>query len=598
VASTRGSLTFPASRNLLTSPGVPAWYGHHPGKEIRAADFVLCNEDVMTANRSGKDFLEYPLLNKGTAFTQKERMKFGLLGLLPPYVETLDQQVRRAYEAFRLKENDLERHIFLRSLQDTNETLFYRLLDDHLNEMMPVIYTPVVGAACQKFSEIYRRPRGLFIPYPDREHIDEMLSNAMVNDVRIIVVTDGERILGLGDQGAGGMGIPIGKLSLYTACGGIDPSWTLPVLLDAGTNNEDVLADPLYIGWRKQRIDGQAYDDFVDMFVQAVKRRWPGVLLQFEDFAKNHASPLLERYRDQLCTFNDDIQGTAAVAVGTLLSALKLAGQRLVDQNIMFVGSGSAGCGIAEQLVRTLQKDGLSETGARAHIFMTGRRGLLHDGMDGLLPFQYKLVQPLARVQSWASGTDEIISLQDVISHAKPSVLIGVSGQPGLFTEAMVREIAGYCARPIIFPLSNPTLRAEATPRDILCWSDGRALIATGSPFEAVELGGVSYPIAQSNNSYIFPGLGLGVLATNASRISDDMFMAASEALGGYPQCQSGEQTLLLPPLDEIKQVSKYIAIAVAKQARLEGLAEALTDEALENKINTMFWRPEYRAIA
>ncbi len=548
----------------------------------------------MNTNRSGKYILENPLLNKGTAFTTLERKRWGLLGLLPPHVETLDQQVKRAYEAYGKKENNLERHIYLRNLQDTNETLFYRLIDDHLNEMMPIIYTPGVGAACQKFSEIYRRPRGLFIPYPDRDYIDEMLDNAMVDDVRIIVVTDGERILGLGDQGAGGMGIAIGKLALYTACGGIDPSCTLPVLLDAGTNNEDVLNDPMYIGWRNRRIEGKEYDDFIDLFVQSVKRRWPDVLLQFEDFAKRNASPLLERYRDQLCTFNDDIQGTAAVAAGTLFSALKQKDEKLEQQNILLVGAGSAGCGIAELLITAMQDDGLPEAQARSRVFILGRRGLLHDQMDGLLPFQQQLAQPQTRVQGWTTSHDGNISIMDVMRKARPTVLVGVSGQPGLFTGEIVREMAGYCERPVIFPLSNPTSRAEATPVDLLRWTDGRAMVATGSPFPPVEMDGVCYPVAQSNNSYIFPGLGLGVLASGARRISAGMLMAASVALGNYPRQSSCDIEPLLPSLDEIRRVSRHIARAVALQAQREELAGKMSRQELDDKIDLIFWRPEY----
>jgi malate dehydrogenase (oxaloacetate-decarboxylating) len=548
----------------------------------------------VNTNRSGKYILENPLLNKGTAFTTLERKRWGLLGLLPPHVETLDQQVKRAYEAYGKKENNLERHIYLRNLQDTNETLFYRLIDDHLNEMMPIIYTPGVGAACQKFSEIYRRPRGLFIPYPDRDYIDEMLDNAMVDDVRIIVVTDGERILGLGDQGAGGMGIAIGKLALYTACGGIDPSCTLPVLLDAGTNNEDVLNDPMYIGWRNRRIEGKEYDDFIDLFVQSVKRRWPDVLLQFEDFAKRNASPLLERYRDQLCTFNDDIQGTAAVAAGTLFSALKQKDEKLEQQNILLVGAGSAGCGIAELLITAMQDDGLPEAQARSRVFILGRRGLLHDQMDGLLPFQQQLAQPQTRVQGWTTSHDGNISIMDVMRKARPTVLVGVSGQPGLFTGEIVREMAGYCERPVIFPLSNPTSRAEATPVDLLRWTDGRAMVATGSPFPPVEMDGVCYPVAQSNNSYIFPGLGLGVLASGARRISAGMLMAASVALGNYPRQSSCDIEPLLPSLDEIRRVSRHIARAVALQAQREELAGKMSRQELDDKIDLMLWRPEY----
>ena len=551
----------------------------------------------MDITRSGNDLLECPLENRGTAFTRKQREQRGLLGLLPPNVETLEEQVARSYEAYQTKTTDMGRHIFLRNLQDPNETLFYRLLSDHMIEMTPIIYTPVVGAACQQFSEIYRRARGLFIAYPERDRIDEMLDNAIVQDVRVIVVTDGERILGLGDQGTGGMGIPIGKLSLYTACGGIAPSMTLPIILDVGTNNEERLADPLYIGWRSQRITGQAYDDFLDQFVQAVKRKWPNVLLQFEDFAKTHAEPLLERYRDQLCTFNDDIQGTAAVTVGTLLSAVKVAGERLCDQNVAFLGAGSAGCGIAGQMITAMVREGVSAPDARQRFFMVDRPGLLHDGIDGLLPFQQKLVQSAGRVTGWASDAAAGISLMDVVQHARPTILVGVSAQPGLFTEEIIRAMAEYAAHPMIFPMSNPTSRAEAVPEDLIRWTDGRALIATGSPFDPVDYKGRRYPIAQSNNSYIFPGMGLGILAARARRVSDDMFMAASLALSECSPALKDPQAALLPSLDSIREVSRRIAVAVARQAQAEGLAERTTAAELQERIDATCWEPRYLPV-
>lgn len=544
--------------------------------------------------RSGNDLLECPLQNRGTAFTETQRKQLGLLGLLPPNVETLSEQVQRSYAAYQRKTTDIGRHIFLRNLQDTNETLFYRLLADHLTEMTPIIYTPVVGEACQQFSEIYRRARGLFIAYPERDYIDEMLNNAMVQNVRVIVVTDGERILGLGDQGTGGMGIPIGKLSLYTACGGIDPATTLPVILDVGTNNEERLADPLYIGWRNKRISGQDYYDFLDIFVQAVKRKWPDVLLQFEDFAQTHAAPLLERYRDQLCTFNDDIQGTAAVTVGTLMSAVKVAGERLCDQNVAFLGAGSAGCGIAEQMIAAMVREGITEPEARSRFFMVDRPGLLHDGISDLLPFQQKLVQPHERVKAWASNPRVAISLLDVVQQAQPTILVGVSAQPGLFTEEIVRTMAAYTEHPMIFPMSNPTSRAEAVPEDLIHWTDGKALIATGSPFDPVSYKGRSYPVAQSNNSYIFPGMGLGILAVGARRVSDDMFMAASLALSECSPALADPQAALLPSLEGIRDVSRKIALAVARQAQQEGLATQISAEELEQRIDDTVWEPEY----
>ncbi len=552
---------------------------------------------VLLTTLTGNLLLENPLLNKGTAFSEEEREELGLTGVLPPHIESLDDQVDRAYEAFNVFETNMEKHIYLRALQDNNETLYYRLLLGHLPEMMPIIYTPVVGEACQQFSEIYRRPRGLFIAYPERDRIDTMLNNAMVKDVKVIVVTDGERILGLGDQGACGMGIPIGKLSLYSACGGIDPSITLPIMLDVGTNNEERLKDPLYIGWRHERINGDEYYEFLDLFVQAVKRKWPHVILQFEDFAQTHATPLLEKYRDQLCTFNDDIQGTAAVTVGTLLAAVKVAGSRLSERNVVFLGDGSAGTGIAEQIISTMIREGLSEREARQRIFMVGKRGLLHDKLEGIAVFKQKLAQSWERVKGWASGSSEEISLLDVVTQARPSILIGVSGQPGLFTEEIIRTMADQIERPMIFPLSNPTARVEALPEDIIKWTSGRAIIATGSPFDPVQYGGKSYPIAQCNNSYIFPGMGLGILAVKARRVTDDMFMAAAEALSDCSPALNDPQASLLPALPSIRSVSNKIALAVARQAQEDGVAEKISSGMLDQNIKNNTWEPHYRHI-
>ncbi|MEH6527013.1 MAG: NAD-dependent malic enzyme [Sneathiella sp.] len=545
-------------------------------------------------SKTGIDLLFEPALNKGTAFTDVERVKYGLLGLLPPHVETLEQQTVRAYDAMKAKDADLEKHIYLRSLQDTNEILFYNLVVLHVQEMMPLIYTPVVGEACQKFSEIYRHPRGLFISYPHREQIDLILDNAINDEVEAIVVTDGERILGLGDQGAGGMGIPIGKLSLYTAAGGVDPRVTLPIILDAGTNNKERLEDPLYIGWRHERITGDDYFEFVDQFVQAVKRKWPNVLLQFEDFAQPHAEPLLAKYRDQLCTYNDDIQGTAAVAAGTLLAACKIMDKPLKEHVISFLGAGSAGAGIAEQLIRIMVDEGLSDADARKRIFMVDRYGLLHDEMDGLMSFQQKLAHHRPDIADWSSAEDGSVSLLDVMKQARPSILIGVSGQGGLFTEDIVREMARHTEKPIIFPLSNPTSRAEAIPEDLINWTDGKALVATGSPFDAVNYNGETHYIAQSNNTYIFPGVGLGVLACGATRVTDGMFMASARALGELSPALNDHHEPLLPPVSDIRAVSKSVARAVALQAQKEGVAPSTTEEELDKLIEEKYWEPSY----
>lgn len=544
---------------------------------------------------AGPILLEFPLLNKGSAFTEEERSNFNLHGLLPEAVETIEEQADRAYRQFQNFKTDIDKHIYLRNIQDTNETLFYRLLDSHLSEMMPVIYTPTVGEACEHFSDIYRRARGLFISYPNRAHIDDMLQNATKQHVKVVVVTDGERILGLGDQGIGGMGIPIGKLSLYTACGGISPAYTLPVVLDAGTNNPQLLNDPLYMGWRHPRITGEEYEAFVDQFIQAVKIRWPNVLLQFEDFAQKNAMPILERYRDELCCFNDDIQGTASVALGSLIAASKAAGGKLSDQTVAFLGAGSAGCGIAEQIVAQMKSEGLSDEEARAKVFMVDRFGLLTDKLPNLLDFQSRLVQKSSALSGWGMSSDSI-SLLDVVRNAKPTVLIGVSGQPGLFTEEIIREMHKHCARPVVMPLSNPTSRVEATPADILNWTDGAALVATGSPFAPVSHKGTLYPIAQCNNSFIFPGIGLGVIASGATRVTDGMLMAASRTLAECSPLATEGKGSLLPDVNDIQGVSKCIAMEVGKAAQLQGVAMVTSEDSLSKAIEHNFWAPQYRS--
>jgi malate dehydrogenase (oxaloacetate-decarboxylating) len=562
--------------------------------DVKSALSGAIKAEVLEVPFTGHLLLERPLFNKGTAFTADERRELRLLGLLPPHEETLDEQVARAYEAYQDKPNALEQHIYLRQLQDNNETLFYRLLLDHLAELMPIIYTPTVGLACERFSHILRRPRGLFIAFTERDAIDEILENAASPQVEVIVVTDGERILGLGDQGAGGMGIPIGKLALYTACGGIHPATTLPILLDVGTNNADRLRDPLYIGWRHQRVDGAAYDAFLDAFVQAVQRKFPAVLVQWEDFAQRNANCLLERYRDQLCTFNDDIQGTAAVTTGALLAAVAATGERLGEQRVAILGAGAAGCGIAEQLVAVMVEEGLPEAQARARFFLIDRPGLLHDGLDGLQPFQRKFVQPKDRVEVWRSAEGRPISLLEVVENARPTILIGTSAQPRAFGHEAIRAMARSVDRPIIFPLSNPTSRVEAVPADLIAWTDGRALIATGSPFDDVSYAGRRFPIAQCNNSYVFPGIGLGVRAVGARRVSHAMFMAAARALAGAAPIGRDPAGALLPPLSESRQVARTIALAVAAAAQHDGLADPCRPEELERLVDAKMWQPRY----
>ncbi len=543
---------------------------------------------------AGPALLSTPLLNKGSAFSAEERISFNLEGLLPETTETIQEQVERAYMQYKAFESDMDKHIYLRNIQDTNETLFYRLVQNHITEMMPIIYTPTVGAACENFSNIYRRGRGLFVSYANRDRIDDILNNASNHNVKVIVVTDGERILGLGDQGIGGMGIPIGKLSLYTACGGISPAYTLPIVLDVGTNNPQRLADPMYMGWRHPRITGADYDAFVEEFIQAVQRRWPDALIQFEDFAQKNAMPLLERYKNRICCFNDDIQGTAAVTVGSLMAACQAAGSKLSEQRITFLGAGSAGCGIAEAIIAQMVSEGISDKKARSQVFMVDRWGLLQEGMPNLLDFQQRLVQKHSVTAKWETEANGF-SLLDVVKNAKPTVLIGVSGAPGLFTQEVIQEMHKHCPRPIVFPLSNPTSRVEAVPADIIRWTNGDALVATGSPFDPVIHEGKTYPIVQCNNSYIFPGIGLGVLAVNAKRVTDEMLMESSRALAMCSPLAINGKGALLPPLEEIHTVSKRIAYAVAKKAIEQGVALEIADDALQVAIEQHFWQPVYR---
>ncbi len=542
---------------------------------------------------SGLDLIRNPLLNKGTAFTDAERTAFALHGLLPPHIGTLDEQVARRLKALRAQPAPFQQYSFLRDLQDSNETLFYALLTRHIEEIMPLVYTPTVGEGCQRFSEIWRKPRGLFLGYPNRHRIREILAHPRYDQVRVLVVSDGERILGLGDQGAGGMGIPIGKLALYTACGGIHPESTLPVLLDVGTDNAERRANPLYIGWTHERVRGAAYDEFVEAFVEAVRERWPFVLLQWEDFAGSNASRLLQRYRGRLCTFNDDIQGTAAVAAGTLLSAISVTGAPLTEQRIAVLGAGSAGGGIVSLLVAAMMDAGLSEAEARGRFYAVGRDGLLLEDMPDLREEQRPLALPRAVVAGWRLRHPNAIDMLDVIDNARPTALIGVTGQPGVFTEEMVRAMARVAQRPIIFPLSNPTSRSEADPADIMRWTEGRALIGTGSPFPPVERNGKRIPIDQCNNSYIFPGVGLGVLAVQAGRVTDSMFMAAARALAELSPARHDPEARLLPPLTEIRKVSIAVAMAVAKQACQEGLSEQ-PEAIIGARIGGLVWEPVY----
>jgi malate dehydrogenase (oxaloacetate-decarboxylating) len=545
----------------------------------------------------GMDLLNRQGLNKGTAFTDAERSELGLHGLLPPHIESLGEQVIRAYDAYKRKTDDLERHIYLRALQDTNEVLFYRLLLDHIDEMTPMVYTPVVAVACQQFSRIYRRPRGLFISYPLRDSIPALLRNRPNREVDVIVVTDGERILGIGDQGAGGLGIPIGKLSLYTLIGGIRPERTLPIVLDAGTNNAERLHEPEYLGWRHERITGQEYFDFVDQFVQAVKQELPGTCVQWEDFANSHARPILQRYRDEMLTFNDDIQGTAAVALGAILGAVKVTGKSLRDQQIVMFGAGSAGIGVADGLCAAMEGEGLSEEEARRRFWILNSKGLLHSGRRDLSAEQSIYAQPEDRVSGWLRTSNGHIGLADVIGKIEATILIGLSTVGGAFSEPIVREMARKVQRPIIFPLSNPTDKSEATAEDLVRWTEGRALIATGSPFAPVPYAGRTIPIAQCNNVFIFPAMGLGVVASGARRVTDGMMLAAARALAASSPALKDSSASLLPVLTDIRKVAAEIAVAVGMEAQKAGAAPKLSEDELRHRVATTQWNPAYSSL-
>jgi malate dehydrogenase (oxaloacetate-decarboxylating) len=558
-------------------------------------------ESIIVIQQSGKDLMSDPTLNKGTAFTEEERTEFDLHGLLPPVVETLEQQCVRAYEAYKRKDDDLERHIFLRALQDTNETLFYALLYRHIVEMAPIIYTPVVAQSSINFSHIYRRPRGLFLSYPLADKMDEIIENRPNPDVDVIVVTDGERVLGIGDQGAGGMSIPIGKLSLYTGIGGIDPKRTLPILLDVGTNNQERLHDPEYIGWRHERITGQPYWDFVDKFVSCIKRKLPNALLQWEDFAKSHARPILDKYRDSLCTFNDDIQGTAAVTLGAIYRALTITGKKFSDQQIVILGAGSAGTGIAEYILQAMIAEGMDEDKARRHFFILDSKGLLQTTRTNLSEVQQKFAQSSELASGWSVREGKKIGLAEVVKNISATILIGVSSQPNQFTESIIREMASKVDRPIIFPLSNPSDRAEAAPKDLIQWTEGRALIATGTEFPPVSFNDKTFKIAQCNNFYIFPAIGLGVVASEAKRVTDKMMIAAAIALGNFQGAKGNNddgadaESPLLSSIENMRDVAIHIAIKVALQAQEDGVAQEMSEQKVLDQIQKKFWIPEYR---
>jgi malate dehydrogenase (oxaloacetate-decarboxylating) len=557
-------------------------------------DIASTREPVFRTRLHGVDLLFNSRYNKGTAFTEHERDIFGLHGLLPPHIGTLDDQRIRRKRVLDSRDTAFGKYSNMRDLQDNDETLFYSMIERYTEELLPIVYTPAVGEGCQRFSEIWRRPRGLFISYPNRSRMDQILADSRYDDVRCIVVSDGERILGLGDQGAGGMGIPIGKMALYTALGGIPPEHCLPILLDAGTDNEKLLQDPIYIGWQNHRVRGQEYDDFVEAFVTAVQKRWPHILLQWEDFAGTNAQRLLDRYRNRLCTFNDDIQGTAAVTTATLLAAVHATGVPLSQQTIAMFGSGSAGIGIIDLLIAAMKEEGLSEQQARSRVYAFNRYGLLVEGARGIRESQKPLVRKRTDIETWRLEGGEDVSLLDVVRNAKITALVGVSAQAGAFTEEIVREMARNCERPIIFPLSNPTSQSEAAPVDLMQWTGGRALVGTGSPFAPVEIDGHAQRISQVNNSFIFPGLALGILVSQARRVTDGMIMAAAKALAGLSPSSSDKNAPLLPPVADSRKVAMAVAEAVAGQAFAEGQARVNDRGSLPERIRTYIWSPVY----
>ena len=554
----------------------------------------MTSETIKTALR-GKSLLLDPYLNKGSAFPEEERDEFGLRGLVPVHTSTLEQQLERTYENFRSKTSPIEKHIILASLQDRNEILFYKLVQTHITEMVPIIYTPTVGDACQRYSHLFRRARGLYLSYPEAGRLGKMLEDSTPDDVAIIVVTDGERILGLGDLGVGGMGIPVGKLALYTLCAGIDPRRTLPVFLDVGTNNQELLNDPLYLGWRHPRLELDEYNRFIEIFVDAVHKRWPRTILQWEDFAKNNAWRLLHRHQDHLASFNDDIQGTAAVTLAGLLRACRTQGQVLKDQRIVIAGAGSAATGIGTLLVTALHAEGLSDPQARDVIHLVDTKGLVHEGRMDLSEEKSLFAQKLEKVRAWGLDATKPIPLEGVVQAVKPTVLIGTSGQPGMFNEALVRSMAAFVERPIIFPLSNPTSKSEAKPEDLIRWTAGRAVIATGSPYEPADWKGTKIPIGQCNNAFIFPGVGLGLVAAGARRVPEITFLVAAKTLAAFDERLPGFETSLFPNLEHVRQVSYNIALAVARDIVERGQSyEKLTAKEIQDRVKGAIWQPIY----
>ncbi|MEH7046375.1 oxaloacetate-decarboxylating malate dehydrogenase [Bacillus thuringiensis] len=559
--------------------------------------FTVASNGALETTLRGAEVLSTPLLNKGVAFTQNEREELGLKGLLPPAVLTLEEQARRAYEQFSSQPDDLLKNVYLTALHDRNEVLFYRILTDHLREMLPIVYTPTVGVAIQRYSHEYRKPRGIYLSINDPSGIEEAFANigATAENIDLVVVTDGEGILGIGDWGVGGINIAIGKLAVYTAAVGIDPSRVLPVILDVGTNREELLNNPFYIGNRHPRITGEAYDEFIDTFVQAVNKQFPKALLHWEDFSSRNARKILDKYRHDVCTFNDDIQGTGAVSLAAVLSAVKASGVPLSEHRVVVFGAGTAGIGIADQVRDAMVRVGVSEEESYKRFWCIDRNGLVTDNMEDLLDFQIPYARKEAEVSEWKEN--DVIGLAKVVKHVKPTILIGTSTVAGAFKEEIIKEMASHVERPIILPMSNPTPLAEAKPADLIEWTEGRALVATGSPFEPVTYNGVTYVIGQSNNALIFPGLGLGTIVVRASVMTDGMFAAAAEAVASMVDT-SQPGAPILPEVEELRNISEMVAIEVAKVAVAEGVARVnLSDNDIKMAVKEAMWKPEYRQI-
>jgi malate dehydrogenase (oxaloacetate-decarboxylating) len=538
--------------------------------------------------------LNDPLHNKGLAFTQPERDALGLNGWLPYSVLTLEEQLQQRYKNFKAQPNDLAKYIFLSSLQNQNEVLFYRLVHEHIAEMLPLIYTPNIGDVSLQYSLLYSHHRGLYLSYPLKDKIESIIAPLPQEAIEVIVITDGDIILGLGDLGAGGMAIPIGKLAIYTLFGGIHPAKTLPIMLDVGTNNKALLDDPFYIGWRHERILGKEYDDFVDICIKALKKKYPTVLLQWEDFGHAHAKPLLDRYKDEICSFNDDIQGTAAVTLAALIASAKLTQTHMKDQRIVILGGGSAGMGIIHHIFGAMIQQGLKAGDAKKAFHIVDMQGLVHTGQESIPPHHLPFARESSEIKDWDVEDIKTISLLEVVREVRPTILIGASAQPGAFTEEVIKMMAQYVERPVIIPLSNPTSKSEAHPADLIVWTKGKGIIATGSPFDPVLYKGITYPIAQCNNVSIFPGIGLGLVACKSKQTVDAMFYRAAEILSQHSPMLKDPFGTLFPPVDQFRKISQKIAEGVVEIAQQEGLSPKTSQQEIEAMVSRTLWFPGY----